>query len=59
MVELYGTLLKFFWILSTIKMKFAQVLVCCMKNISNMFLAEWWRLETSSRLFYDFIEMII
>ena len=30
-----------------------------MKNISNMFLDEFWRLETSSRLFYDFIKMTI
>ena len=35
----------FFWILSPIKMKFGLVLVCCMTNISNMFLAECWRLE--------------
>ena len=27
----------FFWILSPIKMKFGQILVCCMANISNMF----------------------
>ena len=40
-------------------MKFGQILVCCMTNISNMFLAECWRLETSSRLFYDFIKMTI
>ena len=40
-------------------MKFGQILVCCMKNISNMFLAECWRLETSSWLFYDFIKMTI
>ena len=46
----------FFWILSPIKMKFGQILVCCMTNISNMFLAECWRLETSSRLFYYFIK---
>ena len=32
-------------------MKFGQILVCCMTNISNMFLAECWRLETSSRPF--------
>ena len=49
----------FFWILSPIKIKFGQILVCCMTNISNMFLAECWRLETSSRLFYDFIKMTI
>ena len=30
-----------------------------MENISNMFLAECWRLETSSKLFYDFIKMTI
>ena len=40
-------------------MKFGQILVCCMTNISNMFLAECWRLETSSRLFYDFIKKTI
>ena len=49
----------FFWILSPIKMKFGQILVCSMTNISNMFLTECWRLETSSRLFYDFIKMTI
>ena len=49
----------FFWILSPIKMKFGQILVCCRTNISNMFLTECWRLETSSRLFYDFIKMTI
>ena len=27
----------FFWFLSTIKMKFGQILVCCMTNISNSF----------------------
>ena len=50
---------NFFWTLSPIKIKFGQILVCCMTNISNMFLAECWRLETSSRLFYDFIKMSI
>ena len=30
----------FFWILSSMKMKFGQILVCFMTNISNMFLAE-------------------
>ena len=40
-------------------MKFGQILVCCMTNISNMFLVECWRLETSSRLFYDFVKMAI
>ena len=47
----------FFWILSTIKMKFDQILVCYMTNISNMLLTECWRLETSLRLFYDFIKI--
>ena len=49
----------FFWILSTIQMKFGQILVCCMANISNTFLAQCWRLEPSSRAFYDFIKMTI
>ena len=31
----------------------------CMAKISDMFLAQYWRLETSSRLFYDFIKMAI
>ena len=52
-------MLIFFWILTPIKMKFGQLLVCCMTNISDMFLAECWRLGTSSRLFYDFIKMTI
>ena len=36
-----------------------HMFVCCMTNISNMFLAECWRLETSCRLFYDFIKTTI
>ena len=40
-------------------MKFGQILVCCMTNISNMFLVDCWRLETSCRHFYDFIKMTI
>ena len=40
-------------------MQFDQILVCCLKNISNMCLAQCWRQETSSRLFYDFIKMTI
>ena len=40
-------------------MKLRQILVCCMTNISNVFLVECWRLETSSRLFYDFIKITI
>ena len=49
----------FFWILSTIKMKFGDILVCCMRNISNMFLDQCWRLETSSRPLYGFIKMTV
>ena len=44
---------------SYIEMKFGQILVCCITNISNMFLAQCWRLKTSSRPFYDFIKMTI
>ena len=43
--------------LSTIEMKFGQTLLCYMTSILNMFLPQCWRLETSSRLFYDFIKM--
>ena len=45
-----------FLILSTIKMKFGQIVMCFMANISNMFLAQCWRLETKSRPFYNFIK---
>ena len=48
-----------FWILSSIKMKLGHILVSCMTNISNMILAGCWRLETSCKLFYDFVKMII
>ena len=47
----------FFWILSTIKMTLGQILLCCMTNISNMCLDQFWRLGTSNRLFYNFIKM--
>ena len=47
----------FFRILCLIKIKFGQILVCCITNISNMFMAQCWKLETSYRPFYDFIEM--
>ena len=40
-------------------MKFGQILVCCITNISNMSLTECWRLENSSRLFNDSIKMAI
>ena len=49
----------FFWILSHIRMKFGQPLMCCMANISNMILAQCWRLEISPGPFYDFIKMTI
>ena len=35
----------------------AAIQLCCITNISNMFLALDWRLKTSSRLFYDFIKI--
>ena len=53
------TFTYFFWILSTIKMKLGQILVYLIANISNMFLTQYWRLETSSRSFYGFNEMTI
>ena len=49
----------FFWIISPINTKFGQILVCCKTNISNMFLAQCLRLETSPMPFYDFIKMTI
>ena len=48
-----------FLIQSPIKMKFGQILVYSVTNISNMFLAECSGLEASSRLCYDFIKMTI
>ena len=42
--------------LTNIKLKFGQILVCCMTNISSMLLVQSWRLETSSRAFYEFIK---
>ena len=53
------TFAYFFWILSTIKMKFGHILVYLITDISNMFLTQCWRLETNSRPFYDFNEMAI
>ena len=49
----------FRWILCTIKMKFGQIIVCCLINIPDMYLVHCWRLDTSSRSFYDFIKMTI
>ena len=42
-----------------IKMKFGQILVCCMRKISTMFLGHCWRLKTSSRPIYGFIKTTI
>ena len=44
---------------STIKMKFGQILVCSMKSMSSIFLAQCWTLGTSSKPFYDFIKMTV
>ena len=49
----------FFWILSPIKIKLVKILVCYLKNISNMFLAQSWWLETTSRPFYGLIKTTI
>ena len=40
-------------------MKFGQILMHLITNISNMFLAQCWRLETSSTPSYDLNEMEI
>ena len=40
-------------------MKFGHILVCCMTDISNMFLGQCWRTETISRSLYDFIKITI
>ena len=40
-------------------MKFGQILEYCMTNISSMFLAQCWRLETSPRPLYDFTEIAV
>ena len=37
----------------------SSTIVCCMTKISNMFLAQYWRLETGFRTFYDFIKITI
>ena len=39
--------------------EFGQILVYLTANVSNMFLAQCWRLEISSRHFYDFNEMTV
>ena len=38
-------------------MKFGQIIVQLMKNISNMFLVKWRGLQTSLRPFNDFDNM--
>ena len=45
-----------YWILSTLKKKSGQILVCCKTNISSMPLVQDWRLKTSFRLFYDLLK---
>ena len=40
-------------------MKFGEILVCYMANISNIFLVPCRRLDTSARPFYDFIKILI
>ena len=40
-------------------MKFGQILECCMRNLSDMFSAQCFRLETTSRCLYDFMKMAI
>ena len=49
----------FFWILNAIEMKFGQILVCCMANIFNMFLAQCWRLETVPYPFMILLKLAI
>ena len=60
-IDIFGsyTFAYFFWVLSTIKMKFGQILVYLIANISDIFFAHCWRLENSSTPFYDFNEMAI
>ena len=58
-MEVTFMLIYFSWIQSTIKIRFCQILVCCMANISNIFLPQCWRLETSSKPFYYYIKMTI
>ena len=40
-------------------MKFGQILLYLITNISSIVLVQCWRLGTSSRLFYDVNEMTI
>ena len=51
------TLHCFFRILGSIKKKIGQILVQLMTNNSNFFVTLLQRLQTSSRLFYDFDKM--
>ena len=50
-----NTYAYFYWILSTIKIKFGLILAYCMPNTSNIVLAQCRTLESSSKPFYDFI----
>ena len=49
----------FLVILDSIRIEFGQILVQYTKNRSKLFLAQLGRLGSSSRLFYDFIQMAI
>ena len=49
----------FFRILVCIKIKFDQVLVQLIANISNLFLSLLWRMETSSKPFWKFGKLTI
>ena len=59
LISYYLDLCLFLLNLIPIKMTFGQILVYCITNISNIFLAECGRLKTSSSPFYDFIKMTI
>ena len=53
------TFAYFFWMLPTIKIKLHQILVHLITNVSIIFLAQCWRLETSSRPLFDFNKVTI
>ena len=51
-ITAYGTFFTvFFFNLGTVEIKFGQMLMQFMTDISNLFLAQFRRLETSSRPF--------
>ena len=49
----------FSWMLLGIKMKLTEMLVYLVNNIPNIFLVQFWSLETSSRIFYGFQKISI